>query len=144
MSKNRLPAPLRKIPLPILILLVVLVGVVGYRYLVVAEPAVAGHPTPRDDVSAETVVPAERYAGYPRIAGTYRNAAEIPGVLDGLYCHCDCSEHSGHRSLLTCFESDHAARCDVCLGEAELAFRMTGEDASLDEIRQAVDASFGR
>jgi hypothetical protein len=71
-------------------------------------------------------------------------AADIPQVLDGLYCHCDCSNHSGHRSLLTCFQDDHGAACDVCLTEAALAFRMTGEGRSLKEIRKAVDDLYRR
>jgi hypothetical protein len=85
------------------------------------------------------VAPAARYAAYPRIAEVYAMAAQIPHVLDGIYCYCDCSKHSDHRSLLTCFQDDHGAACDVCLTEAALAFRMVGEGRSLKEIRKAVD-----
>jgi hypothetical protein len=102
------------------------------------------HPDPRPDLSAATVEPAERYAAYPRIAEIYQMAAEIPHVLDGLYCHCDCSKHSNHRSLLTCFEDDHGAACDVCLTEAALAHRMDREGRSLKEIRKAVDDLYRR
>jgi len=65
-------------------------------------------------------------------------------VLDGLYCHCECSKHSDHRSLLSCFESDHGAMCDICLGEAAMAFKMTQEGKNLSEIRSAIDARFAR
>jgi hypothetical protein len=65
--------------------------------------------------------------------------AEIPHVIDGLYCHCACSEHSGHYSLLDCFHDDHGARCDVCLSEAAMAHRMHNDGESVDAIRDAID-----
>jgi hypothetical protein len=100
------------------------------------------HPTPRAGLTAADVAPPSRYAEYPRIAQVYEMAARIPDVLDGLYCHCDCSKHSDHRSLLTCFQDDHGAACDVCLTEAALAYRMIGEGKSLKQIRKAVDALY--
>ena len=123
-------------------MLLILVAVVVWR---VATPssAEASHPEPRANVTASNVVGAARYASDPEIARVYGMAARIPDVLDGLYCHCECSKHSDHRSLLTCFESDHGAMCDICLGEAELAFRMSQEGRSLAEIRAAIDARFG-
>jgi hypothetical protein len=107
--------------------------------LMATRSANAHHPPPRSGLTAADVAPAERYAGYPRIAEVYRMVAQIPDVIDGIYCHCDCSKHSDHRSLLTCFQDDHGAACDVCLTEASLAFRMVGEGRSLREIRKAVD-----
>jgi hypothetical protein len=121
-----------------LALVVVVLGLVATR------GANAGHPAPRAGLTAADVAPASRYAAYPRIAEVYEMAAQIPGVLDGLYCHCDCSRHSDHRSLLTCFQDDHGAACDVCLTEAALAFRMTTEGRSLKEIRAAVDGLYGQ
>jgi hypothetical protein len=100
------------------------------------------HPRPRVGLTAQDVAPAERYVAYPRIAQVYEMVAQIPEVIDGIYCHCDCSKHSDHRSLLTCFQDDHGAACDVCLSEASLAFRMVGEGRSLKEIRRAVDALY--
>jgi hypothetical protein len=124
--------------------------VVGLAALVVVlglattRSANAQHPAPRDGLTAGDVVPGSRYAAYPRIAEVYEMAARIPAVLDGLYCHCDCSRHSDHRSLLTCFQDDHGAACDVCLTEAALAYRMTSEGRSLKEIRKAVDGLYGQ
>jgi hypothetical protein len=77
------------------------------------------------------------------VAGIYAQAEEVKDVLDGVYCHCMCSEHSGHYSLLDCFKDDHAARCDICLSEAALAHKMHGEGASLQQIRDAVDGLYG-
>jgi hypothetical protein len=110
--------------------------------LAATRQANAHHPAPRAGLTAADVAPAARYVAYPRVAEVYAMAAQIPDVLDGIYCHCDCSKHSGHRSLLTCFQDDHGAACDVCLTEAALAFRMIGEGRSLKEIRKAVDALY--
>ena len=109
----------------------------------VTHPASGHHPAPRPGNSIVQVVPAARYAQYPRIADTYSKAAEMPEVLDGIYCYCNCAEHAGHYSLLDCFTSDHAAGCDICLSEAEMAIRMTSRGHSLDEIRLVVDATYG-
>lgn len=123
-------------------LLLMLVGVVVWR-LLAPTAAPAAHPDPRADVTAVDVVAPARYATDPQIARVYAMAARIPNVLDGLYCYCECARHSDHRSLLTCFESDHGSKCDICLGEAALAFRMAQEGASLEQIRAAIDARFG-
>lgn len=126
------------VPRFIWVLLAVLALVVIWRFAVPAD-ALAHHPDPRADITAASVVDAARYAAAPDVAATYAAAAEIPQILDGLYCHCDCSQHSGHRSLLTCFESDHGAACDICLAEARIAYQMHQQGQTLDEIRSAVD-----
>jgi len=107
--------------------------------LITTRDAGAAHPEPREIDHAGHVEDHARYAAHPRVAEVYRQAAAVPGVLDGIYCYCACSQHSGHYSLLDCFASDHGARCDICLSEAALAHRMTRDGASLDEIRAAVD-----
>lgn len=100
------------------------------------------HPTPRPPELQSDVVPAARYGSNTRTARTYRIAATIPTILDGLYCYCRCDEHSGHHSLLDCFASDHAAACDVCMREAEIAYEMTRQGESLDRIRAAIDRTY--
>ena len=99
----------------------------------------APHPEPREHITHDHVAPAARYASYPRVSQTYALVAEVPHLIDGIYCYCACSEHSGHYSLLDCYEDDHAARCDVCLSEAEMAHRMHRDGKSLEEIRTAID-----
>jgi hypothetical protein len=111
--------------------------------LFAARDAAASHPEPRPEAHSHHVAPSGQYSEYPRVAGIYAQAAEIKDVLDGLYCYCRCSEHSGHYSLLDCFADDHAARCDICLSEAALAHKMNGEGASLEQIRDAVDGLYG-
>lgn len=136
-SQRRLP-----VPLPILVLLAIAVAAALYAALV-PEAHAAEHPQPRAGVTAAAVQPPARYAGVPAIAEVYAEVARIPEVVDGIYCYCNCAEHSGHYSLLTCFEDDHGAGCDVCLEQAHLAYTMTGEGKSLEEIRAAIDQRFG-
>lgn len=136
-AARRLP-----VPWPILVLLVLAAAAVGYSFI--APPAHAGeHPDPRPGINADALQPPERYASDPRVAQVYAEVAQIASVVDGIYCYCHCSRHSGHYSLLTCFESDHGAGCNVCLGAAHMAYVMTQQGASLDEIRQAIDQQFG-
>jgi hypothetical protein len=47
------------------------------------------------------------FVGKARAA--HQVAREIPGVLDRLYCYCECDKHAGHKSLLSCFTDGHAA-----------------------------------
>jgi len=104
----------------------------------------APHPHPRSGLTADAVLPLSMVPGNPGALEAYEAARGAPQVLDGLYCHCNCSKSFGHRSLLTCFESDHGAHCDICMGEALLAAQLAARGTSLDEIRSAIDARFGR
>lgn len=120
--------------------LVVVLLVVGRR------DAVPQHPEPRSDAGslAGTIAPAALFRGHDRAVRGYTIAQQMPEVLDGLYCHCQCRENFDHRSLLTCFQSNHGAACDICMGEVELAYRMVLEGRSLEEIREPVDLAYGR
>jgi hypothetical protein len=111
--------------------------------MVSTRAAAAGHPDPRPGITAERVLPDALIPRMPGALEAYAAARAVPGVLDGVYCHCDCSKHAGHRSLLTCFQSDHGAYCDICMGEAVLAAQLAARGTSLQEIRAAIDARFG-
>jgi hypothetical protein len=102
----------------------------------------AQHPAPRPGVDGSRVLDPATFGADERLAQAYAAARTIPAVFDGLYCYCHCKEDFGHRSLLTCFESEHAASCDICLGEAEMAFRMHQQGATLEAIRRAIDARY--
>lgn len=78
-------------------------------------------------------------------AGTraaYAAARQYAHVLEGIYCYCQCKENINHRALVQCFETDHAAACDVCQNEAIVAARMTSEGRSVAEIQAAIDAYY--
>ena len=103
------------------------------------------HPDPRPDAEAlaMTIMPATSFAGSPDVAEAYDIARQIPQALDGLYCHCHCKESLRHRSLATCFQSEHASQCDICMGEAMLATQLASQGSSLEDIRRAIDRRFG-
>ncbi|HEY3219932.1 MAG TPA: PCYCGC motif-containing (lipo)protein [Gemmatimonadales bacterium] len=120
------------------------VALAGVVFL--TRPGGAGgsiHPTPRPGITAEKILPDFAIPKNPGAMEAYAAARRAAPTLDGVYCHCDCSEHAGHRSLLTCFESDHGAFCDICTGEAMLASGMAARGQSLMEIRAAIDRQFG-
>lgn len=92
-------------------------------------------PTPRvpahytDANSARPLAPTldpQQFFGQARTA--YQIAKEIPETLAQLPCYCYCDEGHGHKSLHTCFESDHSSMCAVCVGEALMAYRLQKED----------------
>jgi hypothetical protein len=130
---------MRKLPWVIAVVAVAAAVVV----LVTTRTGAAGHhPTPRPGVIGAAVLPASSFGQDARLVRAYTAARTMPEVFDGLYCYCKCKEDFGHRSLLTCFESEHGASCDICLAEAAMAAQMHEQGASLDAIRAAIDAQF--
>ena len=103
----------------------------------------SNHPTSRPGITAAKVVPASLVPRTPGAAEAYAAARNAAATLDGVYCYCDCSKNAGHRSLLTCFEGEHGAYCDICMREAMVANGMAQQGRSLEEIRTAIDLQFG-
>ncbi|HEY6157760.1 MAG TPA: CYCXC family (seleno)protein [Gemmatimonadales bacterium] len=103
----------------------------------------ADHPDPRPGITAERVLPPSFLPDGRGVIEAYAAARHVPQILDGLYCHCQCARNFGHRSLLTCFESDHGSRCDICMGEATLASELAARGSTLEQIRHAIDERFG-
>ena len=100
------------------------------------------HPDPRPGITAEHVLADDKVDAKHKDA--YAAAREIPEVLDGIYCHCDCADrHSNLRSLLSCYETGMPMSCGVCSGEARTALRLHKQGRTLDEIRAAIDKQFG-
>jgi Protein of unknown function with PCYCGC motif len=77
----------------------------------------------------------------PAVRAAYEVARKYPKLLDRIHCFCECEENPNlhHKNLLTCYTSDHAAHCDVCMHEANLAGKMKREGASDDEIVSVVE-----
>lgn len=99
------------------------------------------HPAPRRGITAERVLPPERVP--ERAREVYAMAAQIPQVLDGIYCHCDCHDRDGLRSLLECFEDEMGGTCGICQGQARLAHELHEAGRRLNQIRKAIDAEYG-
>ena len=102
----------------------------------------SAHPEPRPGITGERILaPADLKTD--KAKKLYDQAREIPEVLDGIHCYCECHDDPmNHRSLLSCFESDQAAGCYACGKEARLVHKLHGEGRTLDEIRAAVDREF--
>jgi len=67
----------------------------------------------------------------------YEAVQRKPRLMSQMPCFCYC-EKFGHTSLHTCFETDHAVHCDVCLKEALEADRMDSQGLSPQEIREFI------
>jgi hypothetical protein len=87
-------------------------------------------------------LPPERFFGKAREA--YEVAREIPETLAQLPCYCYCDEGFGHKSLHTCYESDHSAHCATCIQEALVAYRLQKEEGlTPQQIRDRIVQQFG-
>jgi hypothetical protein len=74
----------------------------------------------------------------------YQVAREIPETLAQLPCYCYCDEGFGHKSLHTCYESDHSAHCATCIQEALVAYRLQKEEGLKPaQIRDRIIQQFG-
>lgn len=67
----------------------------------------------------------------------YQLAAKIPGVINQLPCYCYC-ERIGHKSLHTCYESDHGAHCGICMKEVFYAYEQTKLGKTPTQIRAGI------
>lgn len=100
------------------------------------------HPDPRAGVTAGKVLPVEQLPNKKRVRAAFAAARENPELFDGVYCVCECTDQ-GHRSLLSCFESEQPTGCLGCQELAELIGRLAKEGKSLADIRSAVDRKYG-
>jgi hypothetical protein len=101
------------------------------------------HPEPRPGIDASRVTPRDRVAD-PNAVPVFDMVREMPQIVDGIRCQCGCAEVPDNYSLLSCYEGDGmAAHCEVCKGQAKLAYRQYKQGKSLNQIRAAIDAEFG-
>ncbi len=102
-------------------------------------PAYNSHPPAAGDLLP--ILPADLRIGenfkYPYQVHAYELASKIPAVLTQLPCYCYC-ERIGHKSLHTCFESDHGAHCGICMKEAFYAFQQTKAKKTPAQIRDGI------
>lgn len=80
---------------------------------------------------------------HPMSRELYGIAAEIPGIMNQLYCWCGCVKQGRHRSALACFEDRSAVGCGVCQENARIAWRQV-EKGVRDpaRIQRAVDRAW--
>jgi hypothetical protein len=72
----------------------------------------------------------------------YKVAQENPDLLAQLHCYCGCDRTDGHKNLLDCYRSHHAASCAICTGEALEAKKLFDQGADIETIRAALRARF--
>lgn len=115
-----------------------------------ASAAFAGH-TPRGPVTAKDLASLHGGETRPILDGryftgragqAYRAAAEIPDLLDQLYCYCECEQSIGHKSLKSCFVDLHGANCGICQNEALLAWQLNRKGWPVLKIRNEVDRTY--
>lgn len=134
---------------PIAGVLLIVAAVVGY-FMFVKQPSPSELQAAASNCPTEGVKRLERRSALPanlfvgRVRAAYASAKAIPAVIDQLYCYCHCRENIGHKSLLSCYTDTHAAGCDVCIVEAEMAAQMTGKGYCPDQIQKAIDKRFGK
>lgn len=84
----------------------------------------------------------EIFTGNQRRA--YQAAKEIPQTLAQLPCYCHCDRSFGHKSLLSCFESEHGENCGICIGEALMAYNLQKRgNLTVTQIREQIIAAYG-
>lgn len=97
------------------------------------EPPKAGEVMP--------ILPADQRVGdlfkNPYQVRAYELAAKVPGVINQLPCYCYC-ERIGHKSLHTCYESDHGAHCGICMKEMFYAYEQTKLGKTPTQIRAGI------
>lgn len=110
-----------------------------------AADGAAGRAVPpaaqADAIAPNRVVDPEQWPD-PRVRATYAAAKKYAAIMEHIYCYCHCKENLGHRGLVECFESDHAAMCDICMTEALTVARMTEQGRTPAEIQKAIDAFY--
>ncbi|MCA1557862.1 MAG: PCYCGC domain-containing protein [Acidobacteria bacterium] len=151
----------KKVMIVALVAIVATIGVAlvvgsndGKKESLLQKPFIKPHPTGPTRVPAYVAdekalanlgptLPPERFFGKAREA--YQVAREIPQTIAQLPCYCYCDEGHGHKSLYTCYESDHSAGCAMCIQEALLAYRLQKEQGLTPaQIRERIIKEFGQ
>ncbi len=119
----------------------VIVVAIGFAIGFALMGGTENYPTARGGEMRSTMTPAYFFG---KTAKAYEAAKEIPEVLDGIYCYCDCQKNHGHKSLLTCYVDRHGSQCSVCIKEALMAHDLHKKGYKKSEIVKKVNATFAR
>jgi hypothetical protein len=105
-----------------------------------AVPAYNARP-PKKGEKLPPILPKEHLWGpnfqYPYQTHAYQLAGKIPNTIYQQPCYCYC-DRMGHKSLHSCFESDHAAHCSACLKELYYSYNVHKQHKSARQIRQGI------
>ena len=70
----------------------------------------------------------------------YELAAKIPQVIYQQPCYCFCDRGHGHKSLHSCFESEHGGNCAACMKEVFYSYQMSQQKKTPGQIRLGIVA----
>lgn len=127
--------------LPLLLAPRLLAGMPGLRRAGARDPR--PHPEPRPGITSAKVLPRSALHDAAAIAA-FDMVRKIPQVVDGIRCSCGCADLTGYYSLLSCYEdAGMAQHCDVCQGQANLAYKLHKKGWTLAGIRRSIDAAYG-
>ena len=130
----------------------------GHSAAVTTPQAEKARPAPQQQPSKPARVPAHHatapkpnelpptlspdlFTGNQRLA--YQVAQRIPQTLAQLPCYCHCDMSIGHKSLHSCFVTEHGESCGICIGEALMAYQLEQQKLPIGEIRQRIIAAYG-
>ena len=68
----------------------------------------------------------------------YVAAQRHPELLAQLDCYCGSEQHQGHKNLLDCYRTNHAATCATCTGEAVTAAQLYENGTPVEQIREVL------
>ena len=68
----------------------------------------------------------------------YELASKIPKVIYQQPCYCRCDRSVGHKSLRSCFESTHGARCAACMKELFYSYEQHKAGKTAAQIRDGI------
>jgi len=102
----------------------------------------AYYTTEPDAATLPPTLSPDAFTGNKRLA--YEVAKEIPEVLAQLPCYCHCDRGHGHKSLHSCFESEHGENCGICINEALMAYNLHKQGKRVSEIRDQIIRAYGQ
>jgi hypothetical protein len=83
------------------------------------------------------------FTGNPKLA--YQAAKEIPQTLAQLPCYCHCDMSTGHKSLHSCFVTEHGEGCGICINEALMAYGLEKRHGlNPAQIRERIIEAYGK
>ena len=110
-------------------------GVIVAALLGLAGVAVYQMQTSADEVAASNGLTLNPELFQGEIHEAYLAAQRHPELLAQLDCYCGCEQHEGHKNLLDCFRTNHAATCATCTGEALTAGQLYENGTPVEQIR---------
>ncbi|HZQ92958.1 MAG TPA: CYCXC family (seleno)protein [Terriglobales bacterium] len=133
---------MRRIPSILLICLLTVAGTAQWKQPQAGDVPAYHESAPKPPEKMPPLLPAARRVGpsfqHPSQRHGYELAEKIQKVIYQQPCYCFCDRSVGHKSLHSCFESDHGAHCATCLKEVYYAYQMTKAGKTPEQVREGI------